>query len=186
MAGTPGGEAVLSGNRILFVAAAVLGTLPILVGAGSHRVPVMDMIGLADAMANGSDLVLLDARAGSADSLERIPSGVPPSDSVVRSLAEGGSHPMVVVYGNTAAEVAEVIDQLSESGVESLYRLDGALEEWYREVVYPVLPAGAGPSEEARFERVAELSRYFGGIPRRETGGGTARDSDRPRQTCGF
>ena len=43
--------------------------------------------------------------------------------------------------------------------------LDRGVLGWIDGVVNPVLPAGT-PAQRARYERVAEVSRYFGGMPR--------------------
>jgi hypothetical protein len=60
--------------------------------------------------------------------------------------------------------------------VERVYFLREGLFEWLTQVMTPVLPAGASAAERAVFDSAAELSRYFGGVPR--AGGGASVDGD--------
>jgi hypothetical protein len=48
--------------------------------------------------------------------------------------------------------------------------LRNGLHEWLDDVMSPTLAADAPPGAEVAFARVAELSRWFGGTPRRLTG----------------
>jgi hypothetical protein len=47
-----------------------------------------------------------------------------------------------------------------------VYFLRGGVREWLDEVMSPTLEPDAGPAARAAFQRVASLSRYFGGVPR--------------------
>ena len=51
-------------------------------------------------------------------------------------------------------------------GHERVYFLRGGLADWVDEVLNPKRLSSASPDEIARFERIAALSRYFGGVPR--------------------
>lgn len=53
----------------------------------------------------------------------------------------------------------------------SVVVLDGGIDGWIEGVLEPVLPAHADSALEARFREVEELSRYFGGAPRRAAPG---------------
>jgi len=173
-------------NRMLLAIAAIAGTLPLLVGPGPLAVETIGVVQLAEAIAaRDTSLLLLDVRTGSADSAERIPTSLPASDSVWRSL--NGSDRLVVLYGNTESELHSAVDRARGAGVSSVVLLEGSLEAWYREVIYPVLPAEADPRQQERFEHVARLSRHFGGLPRRMSrSDSTAVTGEGFRRTCGF
>lgn len=73
---------------------------------------------------------------------------------------------MVVVYaegGDLAARASLVLAAL---GYDSVRVLSDGVGEWLAEIVNPVLPADAGDAAREAFAAQAELSRYFGGLPR--------------------
>jgi hypothetical protein len=51
-----------------------------------------------------------------------------------------------------------------------VYFLRNGLHEWLDDVMSPTIAEGAPADAQAAFDRVAELSRFFGGMPRRLTG----------------
>ncbi|MFL5537819.1 MAG: rhodanese-like domain-containing protein [Longimicrobiaceae bacterium] len=77
----------------------------------------------------------------------------------------------VVLYSEGGTHAAQGWFFLRARGIGHVYFLRGGLYEWMTEVVNPTLPADATPAQRAEFARTAELSRYFGGVPRI---GGTA------------
>ena len=72
----------------------------------------------------------------------------------------------VVLYSEGGTHAAQGWFFLRARGIERVYFLRGGLYEWMTEVVNPTLPADASPARRAEFARTAELSRYFGGVPR--------------------
>ena len=78
----------------------------------------------------------------------------------------------VVLYSEGGTHAAQGWFFLRARGIEHVYFLRGGLYEWMTEVVNPTLSADASPARRAEFARTAELSRYFGGVPR--IGGATA------------
>ena len=72
----------------------------------------------------------------------------------------------VVLYSEGGTHAAQGWFFLRARGIEHVYFLRGGLYEWMTEVVNPTLPADASPARRAEFARTAELSRYFGGVPR--------------------
>jgi rhodanese-related sulfurtransferase len=72
----------------------------------------------------------------------------------------------VVLYSEGGTHAAQGWFFLRARGIEHVYFLRGGLYEWMTEVVNPTLPADASPAQRAEFARTAELSRYFGGVPR--------------------
>ena len=78
----------------------------------------------------------------------------------------------VVLYSEGGTHAAQGWFFLRARGIGHVYFLRGGLYEWMTEVVNPTLPADATPAQRAEFARTAELSRYFGGVPR--VGGASA------------
>jgi rhodanese-related sulfurtransferase len=72
----------------------------------------------------------------------------------------------VVLYSEGGTHAAQGWFFLRARGIGHVYFLRGGLYEWMTEVVNPTLPADATPAQRAGFARTAELSRYFGGVPR--------------------
>ena len=51
-------------------------------------------------------------------------------------------------------------------GDRQVYILRGGLRGWFDEVMNPTITENAPPAERAAFQRVSDVSRYFGGMPR--------------------
>jgi hypothetical protein len=51
-------------------------------------------------------------------------------------------------------------------GHQQVYFLRGGLYEWLDDVMNPAIAATASDSARDEFERIAAISRYFGGVPR--------------------
>ena len=78
----------------------------------------------------------------------------------------------VVLYSEGGIHSAQAWMLLRAQGYTAVYMVLGGLEAWQDEVLFPTLPADAGPKERARFERAAQVAQFFGGQPR--TGGDAA------------
>jgi rhodanese-related sulfurtransferase len=72
----------------------------------------------------------------------------------------------VVLYSAEAAEAARATMLLRLRGYRDVTFLRQGLYEWISRVHEPALAVDATPQERAEFERLAALSRYFGGQPR--------------------
>jgi rhodanese-related sulfurtransferase len=72
----------------------------------------------------------------------------------------------VVLYSEGGTHAAQGWFFLRARGVDRVFFLRGGLYEWMTEVMNPTLAADATPAQRAGFARTAELSRYFGGVPR--------------------
>jgi rhodanese-related sulfurtransferase len=75
----------------------------------------------------------------------------------------------VVLYSDGGAHAAQGWVFLRARGHRQVYFLRGGLADWLDEVMNPTLALDATPEARATFERVAAISRYFGGTPHRET-----------------
>jgi len=74
----------------------------------------------------------------------------------------------IVLYSDGGIHAAQAWMLMRAQGYNAVYTVLGGLEGWKDDVLYPVLPAQASAVDRARFERVAALSRFFGGEPRAE------------------
>jgi hypothetical protein len=72
----------------------------------------------------------------------------------------------IVLYSEGGIHSAQAWLLLRAQGYEGVYTVLGGLDGWKDEVLFPVLPADAGPRDRAQFERAAALARFFGGQPR--------------------
>lgn len=75
----------------------------------------------------------------------------------------------IVLYSEAGVHGAQAWVFLRALGHRRVYFLRRGLHEWLDDVMSPTLAADASPEARARFERVEELSRWFGGLPRRLT-----------------
>ena len=72
----------------------------------------------------------------------------------------------IVLYSDGGAHAAQGWVFLRALGLERVYFLRGGLYEWLDDVMNPAISASASDSARESFARTAELSRYFGGVPR--------------------
>ncbi len=185
-------------HRSLFIAAAALAFLALLVDIGAHQEG--DLHGRIDAVTLAGwlrdrrpDLFIADIRSAEAWEEYHLPRAKSlkinelrsSTDSVMRGI--GGV--TIVVYGAGDGRAEAARQALDEAGFAESYYLADGIKEWLNDVMNPRLDVAASPEEKAAFERAAELSRYFGGKPRI---GGPGFDNDTatvlrpPRGGCGF
>jgi rhodanese-related sulfurtransferase len=172
----------MSRNQVLGLAALLLGAVAMAGGpSGGHRVTLdteelavllqqdadaITPMELADwILAGTADYRLLDLRDEAAYSAYRIPSAehVP--------VARLDDHPLlrnerVVIYAGDDARAAQAWLLLKARRFPGVYLLQGGLQAWKDQVLFPALPEDAGEAERARFERARFVSEYFGGTPR--------------------
>lgn len=127
-----------------------------------HRKPGLRVVDVRDAdefaefhLPNAENLTLAQ--------VARVPVGL---DETVVLYSEGGTH------------AAQGWFFLRARGLEHVYFLRGGLYEWMTDVMSPTVAADASPEKRAEFARTAELSRYFGGVPRVVAPGATASGAD--------
>jgi len=73
----------------------------------------------------------------------------------------------IVLYSDGGAHAAQGWTFLRALGYRRVFFLRGGLNEWLEMVISPTLPEAPRSSERARFDSIAALSRYFGGVPKR-------------------
>ena len=73
----------------------------------------------------------------------------------------------VVLYSDGGTHAAQGWMLVRARGVDDVYFLRAGMYEWVARVLEPRLAVDATPAEVAEYEVAAPLSRYFGGMPRR-------------------
>ena len=86
------------------------------------------------------------------------------SDDLVRARWEPNA--TVVVYADSALAAQRAHETLRSAGVRDAWVLKGGVGEWVNTIASPVLPANPTPEEAAASGEIAEMSRWFGGVPR--------------------
>ena len=84
---------------------------------------------------------------------------------------------VVVVYGDDESSATHAAVALRRSGVRDAFVLSGGIGAWARTIASPVLPPNPSPKEAAVAREIAEMSRWFGGVPRVGDAGATGTDS---------
>lgn len=125
---------------------------------------LLDPLDLAALIRDRRAVRVVDVRDSSAFIRFSIPTA---SHATLRELAalEVGAGDPIVVYDDGAGEAVRAWLLLRRLGHPDARILTDGVAGWLDHVLAPVLPAGS-PEERAWFDRVADLSRYFGGLPR--------------------
>lgn len=107
-------------------------------------------------------LRVIDVRPSEAFGDDAIPTAENlPLDRLVRATFAPGQ--TIVLYSQEGAHAGQAWVLLRALGVAHALFIPGGLADWWDEVMAPALPAAMPPAER---ERIADLSRYFGGSPR--------------------
>jgi rhodanese-related sulfurtransferase len=72
----------------------------------------------------------------------------------------------IVLYGEGAVHAAQAWMVLRGASYPHVYTLSEGLDAWKEQVLFPVMPSSPSPDAQARFERAAQVAKYFGGQPR--------------------
>ena len=94
---------------------------------------------------------------------------IPTAENVpLATLLDGslGRTDTVVLYGEGAVHAAQAWTALKGRGYTHAYTLLEGLAAWKDEVLFPVMPQNPSPEEQARFEKAAQVAKFFGGQPR--------------------
>ena len=114
-----------------------------------------------------ADYRLIDLRTATEFASYHIPTA---ENARLTALADYplGRNEKIVLYSEGGIHAAQAWLLLRAQGYAGVYTVLGGLDGWKDEVLFPALPADAGPTERARFERAAALARFFGGEARTE------------------
>jgi hypothetical protein len=72
----------------------------------------------------------------------------------------------IVLYGDGGIHAAQAWMVLKGRGFARVYTLLEGLDAWQDEVLFPVMPQRPTPEQQAQFERVTHVAKFFGGQPR--------------------
>lgn len=116
-------------------------------------------------MRGDHDLRLFDLRPPAAFEQFHIPSArrATPGDLAVMAIAPETS---VVLYGDARATLFDALRVLRGRTHRNVRVLREGILEWLGRVQEPRLAVDATPAERDVFGRAAEMSRFFGGVPR--------------------
>lgn len=125
----------------------------------------IDVMTLADWLIKGNaDYTLVDLRSQKEFNEYFIPSSVNiPIENVLAS--ELMRNQKILLYGNDDVTSAQAWFILKSSNYKAVYILKGGIVAWKNEILFPKLSAAATREEAKAFEKVKEVSIYFGGTP---------------------
>jgi uncharacterized protein len=153
----------LGGTALLLSMLAPLAGSPF--RASEERVAArISAVDLAQWLRERRDVRIVDLRSQTAFDTFHVPRAQRDSlaDLAVATLSEADT---IVVYGAGDGAALRAWAALRHTPATVRYMADG-VGEWVSGVLNPTLAASATPAERRAFERVADLSRYFGGDPR--------------------
>lgn len=118
-----------------------------------------------------SDYRLIDLRGEAEFAEYHIPTA---ENLTLSALPDAGLSPTetLVLYSDGGIHAYQAWMLMRAKGYRNVYTMKGGLDEWKDSVLFPTLAENAPTPERARFEKVAAMSRFFGGTPR--SGGGAA------------
>jgi rhodanese-related sulfurtransferase len=71
----------------------------------------------------------------------------------------------IVLYSEGGIHSAQAWFLLKAKGYKSVYMLFGGLDEWKEKILFPIVPANATAEQLLQFEKIKEISKFFGGTP---------------------
>ena len=97
---------------------------------------------------------------------------IPNSENVMTSQLE--TYPLlrnekIVLYSSGGIHSAQAWFLLRAKGYKGVYILLGGLEEWNEKVLFPNIPVNATKDQLAAFDKMKEVSKFFGGSPQTGT-----------------
>jgi rhodanese-related sulfurtransferase len=121
-------------------------------------------VDLAQWLRERRDVRIVDLRSQTAFDTFHVPRAERATAADLTTAALGAGDTLVV-YGAGDGSALRVWESLWRTAATVRYMSDG-VAEWVADVLNPTLAASATPAQRRAFERVADLSRYFGGDPR--------------------
>jgi rhodanese-related sulfurtransferase len=122
-------------------------------------------VALAERIKAGQPTQVFDLRSPEEFQRFHVPSAVPATLGDLLELPSPRSA-SIVLYGDSRARVTQAWALLRIRGYRHVVSVRQGLYEWIARVHQPALPVDATPAERAEFDRLAALSRFFGGQPR--------------------
>lgn len=172
----------LSTPKKLAIAAIILAVIALIIGdpTNSNKISVnakalalstikdqdkIDVMTLADWLIKGNaDYTLVDLRNSKEFSEYNIPSSIniQMEDLLTSGLARNQK---ILFYGDDDIAATQAWFILRSSYYKGVYILKGGMKAWKDEILYPKLSANATTNQTAAFEKVKQISLFFGGSP---------------------
>jgi uncharacterized protein len=162
--GRPASSTVKGGALAVVAALAAIGAG--VVDRGTIKLEFISAPELAGRIMRGDrDLGLFDLRPQAAFERFHIPTArrATPDDLAAVALAPQTN---VVLYADARATLFDALHVLGGRNHRDVRVLKEGIFEWVARVQEPRLAVDATPAERDEFERAAEMSRFFGGVPR--------------------
>ncbi|MGK9476515.1 rhodanese-like domain-containing protein [Melioribacter sp. OK-6-Me] len=131
---------------------------------------IVKPVELADWIIKGKvDFTLIDVRNEDKFNEYHIPGAMNVSSE---SILEAGlmKNEKILIYGDDDILTAETWFLLKSAGYRKVYILKDGMRGWQNNVLYPTLRADASDQEKSEFEKLKQVSFYFGGEPRIASG----------------
>jgi len=80
----------------------------------------------------------------------------------------------ILLYGNDDVSSAQAWFILKSSDYKGVYILNGGMNSWKNEILYPKRSAGLTPEDSIKFEKIKQVSLHFGGSPQIQMSGSTS------------
>jgi uncharacterized protein len=120
---------------------------------------------LADWIIQGkADFRLIDLRTGAEYTQYHIPGA---ENVLITALPEYGllRNEKIILYSEGGIHSAQAWFLLKARDYHGVYILRGGLDEWKDRVLFPKIPENATPEQTAAFEKMKQVSTFFGGTP---------------------
>ncbi|MEW6005283.1 MAG: rhodanese-like domain-containing protein [Stygiobacter sp.] len=116
------------------------------------------------------DYTLVDLRSEKEFNEYNIPTSINiPIESLLNS--DLMRNQKIIVYGNDDVTSAQAWFILKSANYKAVYILNGGLNAWKNEILFPKLDVNATEEQKAEFEKVKQISLHFGGSPQIISGG---------------
>lgn len=125
----------------------------------------ISVLTLADWLIKGkSDFVLVDLRDKKSFNDYSIPNSV---NIEIQNLLDSDlmRNEKIILFGEDDITSAQAWFTLKSTNYKYVYILKGGMNAWKDEILYPKLSENSTPQEKTRFEKVKQVSLYFGGSP---------------------
>jgi rhodanese-related sulfurtransferase len=126
--------------------------------------PLVEAVTVGEWIRDRKEIRILDLQEASAAVRFTIPTAEHLAFRDVASIPVDRAGTLILYDGGEGTAVRAWL-LLRRLGHREVRILEGGVRGWIDGVISPVLPADT-PAQRARYRRVAEISRYFGGVPR--------------------
>lgn len=72
----------------------------------------------------------------------------------------------IIIYSDDNLQSAQTWLLLKSKYYKAVYMLKGGISAWRDQILFPVIPDSIATEEQAKYRKLTEISKYFGGSPR--------------------